>query len=77
MTFTALIHWLAIDHKLKGKYYNASPENAKANPEMATTAPFDTHLVKPGSTWELPDGATFIQKRELSGVVTPQGGTPM
>lgn len=77
MKFTAAEFPLAIDYKLKGKVYNANPFQVAALLKgAATTAPFDTEIILPDKTWELPAGAEFIQQRELSGVVTPQGGTP-
>ena len=73
MTFTATALPLAIDHKLKGKIYNVHPLSLAAaragNPGVAMSSdPFDTHLIAPGASWVLPDGAEFIRQREMSGV---------
>ncbi|NDZ13846.1 hypothetical protein C7T35_33760 [Variovorax sp. WS11] len=77
MNFTAGAFPLAIDHRLEGKLYNANPIPVKALPKgAATTDPFDTQIVDPGDTWELPAGAEFIRQRELRGAATPQGTTP-
>lgn len=70
MKFTAAEFPLAIDHRLKGKLYNASIFQVNALPRgAATTDPFDTHNVEPGETWELPAGAEFIRQRELRGTM--------
>jgi hypothetical protein len=70
MTFTATDHWLAIDYKLQGKFYNTNPLildvlKKKTPPVAATSAPFDTELVAPDKTWTLPDGAQHIDTRVL------------
>lgn len=72
MIFTASACPLAIDHKLMGKIYGVHPLALKAaqagNPGVAMTSElFDTHVVAPGASWELPKGADFIRQRELSG----------
>lgn len=77
MKFTATQFPLAVDHKLKGKLYNADPFQEKTLPKgAATSAPFDSHIVLKGESWELPPDAKLIGVRELRGAATPQGGTP-
>ena len=67
MIITATDHWLAIDYKLPGseRIYNANPfvvEARKGLKPDATTAPFDTHLLEPGKTWNLPPGAQLMRE---------------
>ena len=81
MKFTAGEHWLAIDYKLphEKRIYNAAPfvvEATKGKKRSATTYAFDTEMIAPGGSWDLPAQATFIHERVLRGADTPPGDTP-
>ena len=70
MTFVASHGVIYVDYRVEGGTYNFSGTDqalaaAKAaNPELTITrAPFDTKTLNPGESWELPEGAVFVNKR--------------
>lgn len=75
-SITAGQYWLAIDYKLppEQRLYNASSDVVKVRKNKrpdATSSPFDTEVIGPRTSWDLPPLAELINKRELRGTAAP------
>jgi len=71
MQITATQHPLRVDYKIKGKFYNDNSFHAgQLGPDKATSAPFDSEVVQPNTSWQLPVDATVLGVHQL-GIAVP------
>ena len=75
-TYTAEARQLFVQYKLPHdqKIYGANPKDVvamnaaakKGHGTPATADPFDTVVIEPGESWDLPAGAKFLKEYEQS-----------
>ena len=70
-TFITEENWLAVDYRLShdDRIYGASlfvVQASRGKRPDATLHPFDTAMLRPHTTWQLPLGAEVVNERFLS-----------